>query len=266
MVGSAVFLMLFCCPVWAASSDYMPQSSPPASNSKPIPFMVEAPTLRPEGTGWDLGVYGGITPLQNGQVDVTSPAVPGESSDLSTKSRLGGVAGIRGGLTWPGFRRPSEYDPSVDAVPWVMPAVEYEFFWAGANYRGNDKSDEAGTTITGDLNTYTLSVDPMLKFRMGAFHPYIGLGIGGTYLSMGNGKLNIPSLGTYKLSGSSDDVDFSISPMIGAEIFVDQHWALTLEYKYLYIVDPTLPASGPLNYHSDGLGLQMMTAGLKLFF
>ena len=35
------------------------------------------PQLRDVGTGWELGVYGGITPGQNGNFDVTSSSLPG---------------------------------------------------------------------------------------------------------------------------------------------------------------------------------------------
>ncbi len=249
-------------------ADQMPPSSEQSTYTPPAPslFRTNAP-LRNEGVGVDVGVYGGITPFQNGQIDITSPGVPG-SVRGSTKSELGEVAGIRVGYTWPDFAALSGSQATVDPDAWCMPAVEYDFFWTGVKYKADDATFGSGGNLTANLNLITMSVDPMVKFRIGPIHPYVGLGIGGTYINGGNGQVNVPGLGSASLSGSSDDICFSIAPMVGAEIFVAKHWALTAEYKYLYLVDPTLrsQATIPINYHSDGLGFQMATAGIKFYF
>ncbi|HEY9154183.1 MAG TPA: hypothetical protein VIM69_03570, partial [Opitutaceae bacterium] len=52
-----------------------------------------SPALRPDGTGFDVGIYGGITPFQDGDIDVTSSSLPGYSLKGKTQDRTGGVAG-----------------------------------------------------------------------------------------------------------------------------------------------------------------------------
>jgi len=70
-------------------------------------------------------------------------------------------------------------------------------------------------------------------------------------------------------TGSSDDFNFSAQAIAGAEFFLDKHWALTLEYKYFYIVSPTFHGniSGvPLKYHLDGIGSHLFTGGISYYF
>jgi len=219
------------------------------------------PQLRPVGTGWEVGVYGGITPGQNGNFDVTSSAVPGVEDKISTQNQVGGVAGFRFGYTWENLN--SLLGPKENVPDWIMPAVAYDFFWSGLKYSGDES---LGGNFTANLETFTLALEPMLKFRVGAFRPYVGFGIGGTYVYAGNAKITYGGFGA-NLSGHSNDVCFSISPLVGAEIMITPNWATTFEYKYLYIVDPTLRNNaGPVQYHSDGLGLQLLTAGIKYYF
>jgi opacity protein-like surface antigen len=232
-----------------------------------IPYRTSASLRGPDGTGMNIGLFGGAIAFQDGTLNITSGAVPGVQVNGDTKSRLGGVAGIRFGYTWPHFLN----DPNTNATgpDFLMPAVEEEFFWTGYNYKATDASFGTGSSLTADVNTLNFMVDPKLKFRIGAFRPYIGFGVGATYVDVGNAKLNIPGLGTGQLTGSSDDIDFSVQGLAGCEVFVAHNWAFSLDYKYQYIVDPTFHGTFPgadVKYHLDGLGGHLFTAGLNYYF
>ncbi len=252
-----------------ARADQMPPSMTESTTTSTSTYTAPAPVfrttarLRNEGAGLNVGVYGGISPFQNGDVDITSPALPGTSLEETTKDRIGGVAGFKVGYTWASFGAMTGQTYATDETPsWIMPSIDYDFFWTGLDY----KASGADSSFKADLDLATFALEPTLKFRLGRFHPYVGFGLGGTYVHAGNASLSVPG-GTEGL-GSSDTFDFSAEGIAGTEFFISQHWALTAEYKYLYIDDPKLNGQGttPINYHSDGLGLQLFTAGIKFYF
>jgi opacity protein-like surface antigen len=224
--------------------------------------------LREAGTGFGIGVYGGVTPAQNGDLDVSTPRLPGASLNLRTKDRTGGVAGIKVDYTWASFGALAdrENDPGTPSI--LMPALAYDLFWTGLQYRASDATFGSGGFLKADMDLITFQVEPMLKFRLGRFHPYVGIGVGGTYLTADNASVTVPGLGTGALTGSSETVCFSMQGLVGAEFFVTDHWALTAEYKYLFVDDPQLQGHGavPIDYHADSLGFHMMTAGVKYAF
>jgi len=233
----------------------------------PVPYRTSASLREPDGTGLYVGAYGGAIAFQDGTLNITSGSVPGVQINGSTQSRLGSVAGIRFGYTWPHFV--ADPDSNSTGPGFLMPSVEEEFFWTGYNYKATDASFGTGSSLTADVNTLNFMVDPKLKFRVGAFHPYIGFGIGATYVDVGNAKINVSGLGTGQLTGSSDDIDFSVQALAGAEVFIAKNWALSLDYKYQYILDPTFHGDvlgADVKYHLDSLGGHLFTAGLNYYF
>jgi hypothetical protein len=256
--------------------DYPSPSSPsPTSDQVTYPQGDSATSYRtsvslrpPAATGLSAGIYGGAIAFQDGTLHITSTSFPGAEIKGNTKSELGGVAGVRIEETWPSFAAiggdPTQAKPSV-----LMPAMGIDFFWTGYRYKAVDATFGTGSSLQSDVNTFTFMYTPKLKFNLGAWRPYVGLGVGGTYVNAGNVQITIPGVGSGGLSGSGDDFDFSASAMAGFEVFVDPHWSLSFDYKYLYILDPTFHGniSGvPIQYKIDGLNNSLFTAGLNFYF
>jgi hypothetical protein len=245
---------------------------------------MEAQTRQPYGLGTSVSVYGGVVAFQDGTIKITSSTLPGAEFRDQTQSSLGGVAGIKVGYTWAGFedmwRDHDAIDPNANEV--VQPAIAADFFWSNFRYKasGNGNTNPFGintnynNTLTANIDTYTFCVEPMVKFNLGAFRPYVGIGIGGTYTDAGHavlggnaGGLNLNG----NLVGSSDDLEFTAEALAGVEYFFDQHWALNVDYKFVYLVDPSFhednqPGLIPIDYKLSGLDECMFLAGISYYF
>jgi opacity protein-like surface antigen len=235
-----------------------------------IKFSQPAAEIRPVvGTGASVGIYGGATGFQNGDANLTSPSYPGQQINASEKSETGGVAGIHAGYTFKNF---SDTWPA-----WLMPAIDLDFHWAGYRYKSD--ADSNPSFLQANLNTYSLMVEPKVRFAIGSFRPYVGLGLGGTYLHADSPKANLtvtdPATGKlYSASASStkslDDGAFSVEGVAGFEYFLDAHWAVDFDYKYQYIdVQGTIHTTVggvPLHYNVDGIGTHIFTGGLAYYF
>jgi opacity protein-like surface antigen len=242
----------------------------------------DAPTLkvtadiRQYAVGPSIGVFGGATFAQNGNVTISSPDLPGFSTSVSTKNQLGGVAGIKGGYTWPGWDMWNDSDEKpityVNGDFAVLPSIDYEFFWTGYKYKGQGNLDGIGTQLTADVNAYVFSLDPTVKFQIGMFRPYIGVGLGGAYITADNGVASASGIGSTNLIGSANDFCFAVQGLAGVEVFIAKNWTLSLDYKYLDLVSPTFDAgdgqSGviPIHYQSDSIGQHIVTAGINYYF
>jgi len=100
-VGALIGVMLsstaFCGPV-----EQTPVTTQPAGYYD-APTLKVTTDIRQYAVGASIGVFGGINVAQNGNVDISSPALPGFNTSVSERNQLGGVAGIKGGYTWPGW-------------------------------------------------------------------------------------------------------------------------------------------------------------------
>lgn len=242
-----------------ASQDYNP---PPPPN-----YMQMHAAVREEpATGLSIEVFGGAIGFQSGTLHISAAGTPFVNGD--TKSEFGGVGGIRIENTWPSFSAIGG-GPDSTTTSVFMPAIGFEAFWTGYRYKAVDSSFGTGSDLRADINAVTFQYTPKIKFNLGAFRPYFGFGVGGTYIDAGNEVINVPGVGSIPFTGSSDDFDFSVSGLAGCEFFVDPHWSIGLDYKYLYIVDPTFHGNlngVPLKYHLNGIGNNIFAAGISYYF
>ncbi len=247
--------------------DYAPAA---ADSTGTAPLFKTDSELRPgPPTGTSVTVYGGATAFQKGTLHITSPALPGFELNGRTKSSVGGAGGIKMGYTWPGFSAIGAAPTAARSADLLQPAVMTDFFWQGYHYRAADASFNSGGSLTADVDSFTFQVEPALKFNLGAVRPYIGFGLGGTYTTADHAHVQVPGLGGLDLTGSSSDFDFSVSGIAGVEIFFAANWAFMLEYKYVQVVSPDFHGDIPgstIKYHLDGLGSQVLTAGISCYF
>lgn len=232
------------------------------NDGKQLPAFKAGVLPREYGTGAHVGVFGGANIAQTGDLDGDLGAV---HLTAKTKNQIGGVAGIRGGYTWPGFGSGSGFsDPSplpVDGGFAVLPSLEYEVFWTGLKYKANGTAPNGmNFQFSSDVNTYVFSLDPKIGFQVGMFRPYIGFGVGGAYVSAENPSLTVNGL-TGTSTESNDDFCLALQGLAGVEVFVSKNWAVTIDYKYLDLVNPKF---GQVS--SDNIGQHIVTAGVNFYF
>jgi opacity protein-like surface antigen len=236
-----------------------------------IPGFIEQMELDQNETGFNINAYGGVTAFQNSSATLTSDApITPNSLNATEKSELGDVGGIQAGYTWKDF---------TDSFPLLMPALDTDFFWAGYEYRTDSTTQAfAGSSLISNVNTYSLMLEPKVKFNLGNFRPYVGFGVGGTYLHADRSSTNLESsIGNINetFPKGLDAGAFSVEGLAGLEYFFDPHWALTFEYKYLYMdLDGSVRSSFlvppattvHIKYSLDGLGTNLFTGGLSYYF
>jgi len=247
-VGVFIGVMLSCT-AFCDTVEQVPVTPRPAGYYDAPTLKVTA-DIRQYAVGPSIGVFG--------------------NTSVSEKNQLGGVAGIKGGYTWPGWDKWNITSVNGDFA--VLPSIDYEFFWTGYKFKGQGTYDDIGTQLTADVNAYVFSLDPTIKFQIGMFRPYIGAGIGGAYITADHGVASITGIGSENLIGSSNDFCFAVQGLAGVEVFIAKNWTLSLNYKYLDLVSPTFNAGSgqsgviPVRYHSDSLGQNIVTAGVNCYF
>lgn len=66
-------------------------------------------------------------------------------------------------------------------------------------------------------------------------------------------------------NGSSDDFCMAVQGLAGVEVFIAKNWALTVDYKFLNLINPEFDA-GSTHYKSDVMSQHIVTAGLNFYF
>ena len=94
--------------------------------------------------------------------------------------------------------------------------------------------NNAGGAVSGEVHNTATMVNALWDFRTGTFIvPYIGIGVGTSYVTLDNVRRN-----GVLLSDSSQTV-FAYQPMIGVNFQLTDHLALGLQYRYFATVDPS---------------------------
>lgn len=223
--------------------------------------------------GVSAGIFGGANVAQSGNLDITSPFAPGVTASLDTKNAIGGVAGIRAAYTWAGLSGFDGLPPAgVDGSFRWLPSVQGEFFWTGYKYKAQQNFSGVDTTFTSDANIYVLSFDPIMRCQIGAFRPYAGAGIGGAYLTADSARVDASGFGLAAgtdLTGSSDCFAFAVQALAGCEYFFAQNWTVSVDYKYLSLINPEFDsddAQKSLHYSLDALSQHIVTVGVNFYF
>lgn len=222
--------------------------------------------------GTSVGIFGGANIAQEGNLDITSPFAPGVTASLDTKNAIGGVAGIRATYTWPGWSFDGFPPAGVDGSFRWLPSAQGEFFWTGYKYKAQQNFSGVDTTFTSDANIYVLSFDPIMRCQIGAFRPYVGAGIGGAYVTADSARVDASGFGLAAgtdLTGSSDCFAFAVQALAGCEYFITERITLSLDYKFLSLINPEFDSSDEqksLHYSLDALSQHIVTMGVNFYF
>ncbi|NJK92017.1 MAG: outer membrane beta-barrel protein [Blastochloris sp.] len=219
-----------------------------------------------------VALFGGASVDQNtsGRVDL-NPTLAGLGVfNFNDDTDLGYAAGMKVGRTFSRFSLGGSEKPAPEQFHFLG-AVEGELFYNKFGTDGEVEDDfpaGAVTTASTDINMVVTSFNGVLRAQYKWFRPYIGLGIGFAYLWTDNAELTIvnpvPPPGPANLQQSSEDIVMAAQGLAGVEFQLAEDWGLLLEYKYLYLHDPTLK-NGGFAIDFDYIGQSFVSAGLKFY-
>ncbi len=193
--------------------------------------------------GLYAGLYGGA-----GYMD-TNHYTSNFSSGLIGNGNLGGnwqwVGGVKVGYQWKGW----ELGDNLAGKGWyLMPAAEFDGFYIGNSQSGTGVTGFGhagvftgfGTNTGMQLNMGILTINGLLKLvTPWKLVPYIGMGVGGYYLSASNISQSILGHGIVN-GASTSDGGFVFTPIAGTEYYFTRELSLFVEFKFLYMNNPIL--------------------------
>ncbi len=113
---------------------------------------------------------------------------------------------------------------------------------------------------SGSVHNTVGMVNAFWDMRTGTFIvPYIGLGVGGSYVSLDNATYN------GKLTSNSSNLVFAYQPMVGVNFHLTDQLALGIQYRYFATVDPSfnITSGGKLGLKNES---HNVLAGLTWYF
>ena len=229
---------------------------------------------------WSWSYFGGANVSQTGNGNLSLTELPSAGSiALDTKSDLGVVAGLKVGYTFKPLIRCKDVE--------LKPAVEFEAFYNGFNYTGSHSETVPPLTViggvpipagtyTGELkahvNSATFSFNPILKMRVSFLQPYIGAGVGGTYLTIGDVKVTVQELPPGGVTASATlpsnnahDFAFTAQGIAGVDFLITKRISIFSEYKYVHYTDVNLSGS-LLTGKFDSFGQNIIIGGFRINF
>ncbi|WP_244229053.1 hypothetical protein [Candidatus Methylacidiphilum fumarolicum] len=216
--------------------------------------------------GLYAGLYGGA-----GYMD-TNNYNSNFSSGLLGRGNLGGnwqwVGGVKVGYQWKGW----ELGDNLAGKGWyLMPAAEFDGFYIGNSQSGSGFTGfatgpmtiAAASTNTGmQLNMGIMTINGLLKLvTPWKLVPYIGMGVGGYYLSASNISQSVAGHGIVN-GASTTDGGFVFTPIAGAEYYFTRELSLFVEFKFLYMNNPVLNYGTSLGNESMHFGNMLNYIGV----
>ncbi|TFE70610.1 hypothetical protein [Methylacidiphilum caldifontis] len=216
--------------------------------------------------GLYAGLYGGA-----GYMD-TNNYNSNFSSGLFGNGQMGGnwqwVGGVKVGYQWKGW----ELGDNLAGKGWyLMPAAEFDGFYIGNSQSGSGFTGfatspttiAASSTNTGmQLNMGIMTINGLLKLvTPWKFVPYIGMGVGGYYLSASNISQSVAGRGIVN-GASTTDGGFVFTPIAGSEYYLTKELSVFVEFKFLYMNNPILNYGTALGNESMHFGQMLNYIGV----
>ncbi|ACD82427.1 hypothetical protein [Candidatus Methylacidiphilum infernorum] len=216
--------------------------------------------------GLYAGLYGGA-----GYMD-TNNYNSNFSSGLFGNGQLGGnwqwVGGVKVGYQWKGW----ELGDNLSGKGWyLMPAAEFDGFYIGNSQSGSGFTGvatgpmtiAAASTNTGmQLNMGIMTINGLIKLvTPWKFVPYIGMGVGGYYLSASNISQSVAGHGIVN-GASTTDGGFVFTPIAGSEYYLTKELSVFVEFKFLYMNNPILNYGTAIGNESMHFGQMLNYIGV----
>ncbi len=170
----------------------------------------------PNGHGY-VGAIGAFTNTQRAQVDLQ--AFDGRNFRVDVDNTPGGLLGLKGGWLFP------------DSGLFKF-ALEAEVLYTGGKLEGEGSLDGVPLVVDTNFGAWVMMVGGMVRLDLGAFEPYVGLGIGGVRFdtndstgTIGGEDVSVEDVG---------DWGWAYQLLVGGEFMLfNDRLGLFAEYKYM---------------------------------
>ena len=210
---------------------------------------AEAPAL---GTIY-VGAFGGGGSVTSGNLSQEGTAMYGASK--GGPLAVNAIGSSDGSSTWIvgghlGYQWPSRLLNHINSNWTFAPATELEgYYLGGANIHGDDlnngttRLDEHDFHVTYPMHTGVFLVNAVLMADHSSFgniHPYVGVGAGTAVISITGANSTQktpaePGINHYNSGTNDTSFAFAAQPKIGVSFNVNQHTAMFIEYRFLYL-------------------------------
>jgi opacity protein-like surface antigen len=236
-----------------------------ASDSKDMKDVKQvAPTIQQSDAGFYIAAFGGAnfdTWYGNDRQTLSTPGGSTVSSTSNINSQWGGAGGVKIGYN---------FQSTQAGFLLLQPAVELEGLYVGMDASSSANVFGTGNTERFSTNSGDVFINGILRFKNSSIvTPYIGLGIGGQYLTT-HGEIT-PAGGGQVTGLDTSDFDFAAQGLFGIDVAITEHISLFTEYKFIEAIGTDAKNAnvlGPLTYRfkPDQIQQNLITAGIKYTF
>jgi opacity protein-like surface antigen len=182
----------------------------------------------------------------------------------------GGAGGIKGGYNFESF-------PICDTMKIrLQPAVETEALWLSAGSKSTFTGPYGSSAAdSNNFNSAAWFINGILRFKNSSIvTPYIGIGAGGQYLTIGRGQASTNIPGYSHVTGlNGSDLDFAGQALAGFDFAIADHWSIFTEYKFIDAIGTDAKTNNvagvsglTYRFKPDQIQQNLVVAGVKYSF
>jgi len=255
-------------PAAPAPTDTTPAPAAPAPDSKDMKDMKDvkqiAPTVQQSDAGFYIAAFGGVnfdTWYGNDRQTITTRTGSTTTSESDINSQWGGVGGVKIGYN---------FESTQAGFLLLQPAVELEGMYVGMDASSSANVFAPGNSERFSTNSADTFINGILRFKTGSIvTPYIGLGVGGQYLTT-HGQI-APAAGGPVTGLDTSDWDFAAQGLFGIDVAITDHISLFSEYKFIEAIgtdakNANVGAGATYRFKPDQIQQNLITAGVKYTF
>jgi opacity protein-like surface antigen len=254
----AAFAVALTLPAFAGT-DTAPTVAPDSKDVKQV-----APTTESSDAGFYVAAFGGVnfdTWYGNNRQTISTPGGSTISTQSNIDSQWSGAGGVKIGYN---------FETTHAGFLLLQPAVELEGLYVGMDASTATNVFATGASERFSTNSADAFLNGILRFKNSSIvTPYIGLGIGGQYLTQ---HAEITTAGGGSATGlDTSDFDFAAQGLFGIDVAITEHISLFTEYKFIEALGTDAKNAnvlGNLTYRfkPDQIQQNLITAGIKYTF
>jgi opacity protein-like surface antigen len=261
LIGAA-FAVAFTLPAFAGTDTAAPTTAPDSKDMKDVKQI--APAIQSSDAGFYVAALGGAnfdTWYGNKRQTISTAGGATASTQSEIDSDWGGVGGVKIGYN---------FESTHAGFLLLQPAVELEGLYVGMDASTASNVFGAGNSERFSTNSADMFLNGILRFKNSSIvTPYIGLGIGGQYLTE---HAEVTRAAGGPVTGlDTSDFDFAVQGLFGIDVAITEHISLFTEYKFIDAFGTDAKNSNVLGnatyrFKPDEIEQNLITAGVKYSF
>jgi opacity protein-like surface antigen len=258
----AALAVAFTLPAFAGTDTTAPTAAPDSKDMKDSKQIAPAPES--SDAGFYVAAFGGVnfdTWYGNNRQTLSTAGGSTISSQSNIDSEWGGAGGVKIGYN---------FESTHAGFLLLQPAVELEGLYIGMDASKATNVFAPGNSERFSTNSADMFVNGILRFKNSSIvTPYIGLGIGGQYLTQ-HAEITRTAGGPFTGFDTSD-FDFAAQGLFGIDVAITEHISLFTEYKFIEALGTDAKNANVLGnttyrFKPDQIQQNLITAGVKYTF